>query len=251
MDNEEVLNKLSRAWNDVLEIFEPDDSWLTDLPKCKLIQQKLSYFDSDHGDTPEYIDRVFKGISRGKSLVVAAIEWQHPAIGKKSKGKIDKHRGIQWRLVIAYTGFEIISKSLIVLKDKKDKEDLNKNHEKFIQKCLLPNYEPIEPPKNKPNLQEWLEKGDKELALFLGLRGKDIGTINRWLAESKPVDSWEGAFKLAKALRNATAHGFLSPTKISEWGLKPGFSRLTNDLAIIVAAGLSKITEELGENDLH
>jgi len=122
-------------------------------------------------------------------------------------------------------------------------KNINDRHKKFIKKCSLSDYEPINPPtpEKNPNLEKWLDNGDKDLALFLGLRPPDMDTINCWLVEPKPIDSWEEAFKLAKALRNASAHGFLLPTKIHEWGLKQAFRKLTDDLAMIVTAGISKI----------
>ncbi len=61
---------------------EPDKSWLTDAAKCDCIQKKLSYFNSQHGNNSQHIDRVIKALSRGKALVQAAIEWQNPAIGQ-------------------------------------------------------------------------------------------------------------------------------------------------------------------------
>ncbi len=75
----------------------------------------------------------------------------------------------------------------------------------------------------------------------MGLTSGDKKAIDRWLVQSQSVDSWCEAYKLAKALRNASAHGFLLPTKIGEWGLKEGFLRLTEDLAEVVIAGLSKL----------
>jgi hypothetical protein len=59
--------------------------------------------------------------------------------------------------------------------------------------------------------------------------------------KSQPIDSWEKGVKLAKAIRNASAHGFLAATKVNELGLKPGLRKLTDDLASIVKFGLHKL----------
>jgi len=219
---------------------EPDKSWLTDAAKCDCIQKKLSYFNSQHGNNSQHIDRVIKALSRGKALVQAAIEWQNPAICQSQTRSLnDKLRGHQWRLVIAYSGFEIASKALMM--DKWNRQVEKGMYETFIEKCVLPDYEPIEPPTGKPKLAKWLNKEEGALATFLGLTSGDKKAIDRWLVQSQSVDSWCEAYKLAKALRNASAHGFLLPTKIGEWGLKEGFLRLTEDLAEVVIAGLSKL----------
>jgi hypothetical protein len=235
-----VSEDLNGAWKDVWNVLEPEKSWLTDATKCDCIQKKLSYFNSQHGNSPEHIDRVIKALSRGKGLVQAAIEWQNPAIGQSETRSVnDKLRGHQWRLVIAYSGFEIASKALMM--DKWDRQVEKEMYERFIEKCVLPDYEPIEPPTDKPKLAKWLNKEEGALATFLGVTSGDWKAIDRWLVHSQSVDSWLEAYKLAKALRNASAHGFLLPTKIHDWGLKNGFLRLTDDLAKIVIAGLSKL----------
>ncbi len=251
-----------------LKIFEPgyEKPWLTDPNKCDQIQNKLSYFNPNHSNSSEHIDQVYKALTRGVGLVEAGIEWENPAIGEKPRprnkssildesnivdentttGKeksrrtdTDKYRGIQWKLVIVYVGFEIISKTLMM--DKFNRTVPPGMYEQFLEKCALPDYKPIAAPEKK-SLTKWLDKEDGALAEFLGIGAGDKKAIDRWLVESKPVDSWEQAYKLAKAMRNASAHGFLLPSRIGKWGLKHGFRKLTDDLALIVTEGLSKIT---------
>lgn len=235
-----VSEDLKAAWQDVWNVLEPDKSWLTDAAKCDCIQKKLSYFNSQHGNSPEHTDLVIKALSRGKALIQAAVEWQNPAIGQsETRSANDKLRGHQWRLVIAYSGFEIASKALMMPKWNRQIE--SGMYEKFIEKCVLPAYEPIEPPADRPKLAKWLNKEEGALAEFLGITSGDRKAIDRWLVRSEPVGSWCEAYKLAKALRNASAHGFLLPTKIRDWGLKNGFVRLTDDLAKMAIAGFSKL----------
>jgi len=235
-----VSEELNGAWKDVWNVLESKKSWLTDAAKYDCIQKKLSYFNSQHGNSSQHIDRVIKALSRGKGLVQAAIEWQNPAIGQSETRSVnDKLRGHQWRLVIAYSGFEIASKALMMDKWKRQVE--KEMYERFLEKCVLPDYKPIEPPRGKPKLEKWLDKEEGALAEFLGVTSGDRKAIDRWLVQSQSVDSWCEAYKLAKALRNASAHGFLLATKIHDWGLKNGFLRLTDDLAKIVIAGLRKL----------
>jgi hypothetical protein len=196
-----VSEDLNGAWKDVWNVLEPDKSWLTDAAKCDCIQKKLSYFNSQHANSSQHIDRVIKALSRGKALVQAAIEWQNPAIGQSETRSVnDKLRGHQWRLVIAYSGFEIVSKALMMDKWKRQVE--KEMYERFLEKCVLPDYEPIEPLTDKPKLAKWLNKEEGALAEFLGVTSGDRKAIDRWLVQSQSVDSWCEAYKLAKALRD-------------------------------------------------
>jgi hypothetical protein len=65
--------------------------------------------------------------------------------------------------------------------------------------------------------------------------------IESWLVKSTPISSWVEAARLAKALRNATAHGALSATKVRQWGLENGLLVLSDNLGEIVVAGLRKL----------
>ncbi|MEG3900922.1 hypothetical protein QUB19_02210 [Microcoleus sp. B4-C5] len=78
-----VSEDLDGAWKDVWNVLEPEKSWLTDAAKCDYIQKKLSYFNSQHGNSPEHIDQFIKALSRGTALVQAAIEWQNPVSKQK------------------------------------------------------------------------------------------------------------------------------------------------------------------------
>ncbi|HEY9609859.1 hypothetical protein [Allocoleopsis sp.] len=234
---------LKCAWENTWQIFQPDNSWKDDKAKCSDIQKRLSYFNPTHSDSPEHIDKVIKALSRGVSLTQAAIDWQNAAIGKKSTRKIDKLRGIQWRLVIAYGGFEITAKALMNHFKRNTPSEVIEN---YIKKCNFPIYKPLGSPSispnKKPNLEKWLSKEESAIADFLGVTAGDAKIIERWIVKSDSIGSWEEAVKLAKALRNATAHGFLQPTKVNQWGLKPGLSTLADNLAEIMAAGLKKLT---------
>ncbi|NES02451.1 MAG: hypothetical protein F6K22_06110 [Okeania sp. SIO2F4] len=241
-----VAENLRDVWNDVWNIFEPDNSWKDDQSKRTMIQQKLVYFSPKHSEDVEHIDKVIKAVTRGVALTQAAVDWKHPTIGdescyrKKGRTAHEKFRGFQWRLVIAYSGFEITYKGLMNYFEKGT--NLNIIHD-FINKCNLPTYQKLEPPipKQKSNLQKWLSKEDEAIAEFLGVNDGDKTNINQWLVKSQAVCHWEEAFKLAKALRNTTAHGFLQPTKVGKWKLKNSFRILADNLAEIMTYGLRKL----------
>lgn len=237
---------LESARKDIWNIFEPDNSWKDDQTKCTDIQQRLSYFNFKqiHSDSPDHIDKVIKALTRGVALTQAAINWHNPAIGQNPKRtKIDKLRGIQWRLIIAYSGFEITTKALMNhFKPTTPPEVISE----FIKRCNLPNYQllasPNTSPNTKPNLEKWLSKEQGAIISFLGVRRGDANMIKHWIVNSHCISSWEDAVKLAKALRNASAHGYLLPKKVADWELKPGLLKLADNLAEIMAAGLKKLT---------
>ncbi|MGB3509172.1 MAG: hypothetical protein WBA93_08005 [Microcoleaceae cyanobacterium] len=241
----EIPGNLRNVWDDVWQILQPDNSWKDDHSKCRAIKEKLVYFSLNHSDTPEHIDKVIKALCRGVSLTQAAVNWKNPAaIGNdnntSSPSPHEKLRGIQWRLVIAYAGFEITAKGLMNHFHRNTKLEIIQD---FIYKCNLPSYQKLEAPtpKEKSNLEKWLSKEDEAIADFLGVTSGDRKIINQWLVNSEAICDWEKAVKLAKALRNATAHGFLQPTKVGQWKLKNSFITLADNLAEIMTSGLRKL----------
>ena len=52
---------------------------------------------------------------RGISLLRSVTRWQSPSIGTSSPTMIDSVRGVQWQLIIAYSGFEFLFKGMYVL----------------------------------------------------------------------------------------------------------------------------------------
>jgi hypothetical protein len=233
-------NNLTTTWQKLENFLNPDNSWKSNL-KCSNIQQKLLYFNPNHPNTPEHIDKVVKCVIRGVRLTEEAINWHQPSIGDTPKRTtIDKLRGVQWRLVIAYSGFEITTKALMNHFVRGTSPEII---EEFIQKCNLPNYIPLNSPntQKKENLEKWLTKDEDAISDFLGLTAGDKKIIEYWIIYSNSISSWEEAFKLAKSLRNASAHGFLLPKKIDDWQLKEGFRTLANNLGEIMASGLKKL----------
>ncbi len=238
-ENPSIPEKLKSSWEKVNQIFLPHESWFNDDTKCRTIQKKLSYFNSKHQDNPEHIDLVYKFLIRGVNLTQAAIDWENPAICGSSRTDTGKLRGIQWRLVIAYSGFEITTKGLMNCINNPSIELVKL----MIDHCNLPEYKPLNPPVSdqSKNLEKWLTQEEKDIGKFMSLRGADEKVIKRWMVESHPIDTWKDAFHLAKALRNTTTHGFLVPSKVKDWKLKSSFQVLTENLAEILVAALEKL----------
>ncbi|MGB3534537.1 MAG: hypothetical protein WBA13_13610 [Microcoleaceae cyanobacterium] len=236
-----ISEKLAKAWGKVDDIFLPNNSWWIDQGKCKIIQKKLAYFNSNHNSRPEHIDRVYKFISRGISLTQAAIDWENPAICGYPRSNTGKNRGIQWKLVIAYSGFEITTKGLMnYFENQSIKISIFKD---LLKKCKLPNYSLLNSPtlEDSKNLEKWLSREETAIANFLGLGREDAKIIKRWIVQGDPIDNWKDAFLLTKAFRNTTTHGFLVPSKVIDWKLKDSLQVLTNNLAEILTAALEKL----------
>ena len=166
------------------------------------------------------------GIIRGHEMVAQAKLWAGPSIGAGDTAPL---RGAQWRLVMAYGGFELLAKSLTATKrgglEEKTLSDL-------IGKLSLPNFDALVPPSiDKSSLKKWMEEEDASDVLdFLKMENGDRKQFDAWLAKQKPVETWTDAVLLAKSLRSATVHGALSPTKIQEWKIGDAIFRLTDEI---------------------
>ena len=166
------------------------------------------------------------GIIRGHEMVAQAKLWAEPSIGP---GKTAPARGRQWRLVMAYGGLELLIKSLSGTKGNGLDEKILEN---LFGKLSLPTFEPLEPPAiDKSSLKEWIEEEDASDVLdFLKMENGDRRRFDAWLTRQGAVATWGDGVLLAKALRSATAHGALSPTKITEWKLSETLTRLVDNI---------------------
>lgn len=189
------------------------------------LSPRLTRLGAPSGDEGDKIARIH-GIIRGHEMVSQAKLWAEPTIGP---GKTAPARGRQWRLVMAYGGLELLVKSLSATKgnglDEKILSDL-------FGKLALPPFEALKAPSpEKSSLKEWIEEEDASDVLdFLRMGNGDRARFDTWLTKQQPVESWVEGVLLAKALRSATVHGALSPTKVMEWKLNETFTRLTEDI---------------------
>lgn len=241
---------LDDVWHELWQVFGADDSWKSNPVRCKDIQRRLSHFNQEHLDkNVDHIYDVIQALAKGFYLIKSGLEWQEPAVGHHSTdapNDTHKARGIQWRLVMTWGGFETIIKTLLL---KKSNGGLKTEKiQYFMIKCdLLNNYSPLNPPNStRANLERWLNKdsspeGKSALADFLSLGNGDQEIIENWIVQSQPISNWVEAVRLAKALRNATAHGALSATKVKEWGLQKPLLILSDNLGEIVVAGMKKL----------
>ena len=110
--------------------------------------------------------------------------------------------------------------------------------EALILKLPLPAFDAIPSPSlERQSFKDWLEELDQDAVLdFLKTDKGDRSQIQSWLLDQKPCTRWTDALLLAKALRNCTAHGALSPNKVEHWGLAEAFKQLPQALFKIDAA---------------
>jgi hypothetical protein len=123
-----------------------------------------------------------------------------------------------------------------------------------ISPLHLPAFAPVCPPKRKlKSLEIWLDQGTRvnrqEILEFLGMKNGDANIMDSWLVHGRRTETWEESMKLAKAIRNASAHGALSATKVREWGLRPACGQLLADLATVVTAILGSWPETGASQD--
>jgi hypothetical protein len=136
---------------------------------------------------------------------------------------------------MAYSGIELLVKSLAAT----GKGGLGPAEvDVLISKLSLPAFDALPSPSlERQSIKDWIEELDHDAVLdFLKTDKGDRSQIQSWLFDQKPCSSWTDALLLAKALRNCTAHGALSPNKVEQWGLGEAFKQLPNALFKIDAA---------------
>lgn len=243
---ENIINSLNNISGELYRCFSFDEFGKFDSGACKSIQQRLSHFNKEHSANQDHIDDVIQALSRGFYLMKSSLEWHEPAVGYKSIHNINdthKARGAQWRLVMAYGGFEIIVKTLLL---KNENGGLHQEQlRNFIYTCQLGDYKLLSSPniEKLPRLNIWLEKKEEGKAIldFLRIKNGDTSIIQDWIIDGQNISTWIDAIKLAKALRNATVHGALSASKVQQWKLQKPLFILCDNLGEIVVAALYKL----------
>ena len=213
------------------------------------LHQRLLSFTDRHPDAPEHLHTVIVALSKGTHLVKAALAWEEAAAGPGAQGgptSTSQARGEQWRLVMGYGGLETVFEALLSPHPRFPSYYQGAKH--FSDCCALPAYAPLDAPsQHRGELAQWLKtevtSDEHPLVRFLGLNNGDAGIFRAWIIEGRPVDSWPAALLLAKALRNATAHGALSASKVRQWGLRDALETLCINLGELTAGALRRLVE--------
>lgn len=244
-------NHPSNYWTQLLQSLGGYGNWRTDAAVQTALFHKISHFSSAHRNLPEHTEVVLYSLSRGYSLNRAALEWEKPYAGKLPTGTQDAAwlRGLQWRLVMSYNAFELVCVALMQPPQTLTPEVIKA----FVQKCDLKAYPtPIaSPDQQRAGIQQWLDQAvpigvqGQTLLDFLGLRAGDRKAFQAWAlpqkAKENPITNWDQAILLAKALRNMSAHGSLSATKIRALGLRQAFETLPQNLADVINAAIGQL----------
>ncbi len=247
-----VVQQLGDPWKRWWAFLGEEGSWMKDPAHRARIHARLLRFSATHWDQPAWVDAVLSGLARGKPLVEAAVRWAEPAVGQRSASSAtdtDRARGDQWRLVLAYGGLETVAKALMgALRGARlDAATLGR----FVERARPMPFAGLASPRVKETdledvFRAPLTDASHPLLNFLDLSWPATRSLYRWLVEGRHVQTWKGALSLARALRDATAHGALSASRARQWKLRPALAQLTENIGQLVAAALEELVREEG-----
>lgn len=162
---------------------------------------------------------ILSAMARGESLIKGAADLAVPR--RKGGGASSRYlRLLQWRLVMAYAGFEIFAKACL---GKSGSGGLHPEDIDHLATCSGFTPGIIDAPRVTAATAKWLEKPSKGAPMeivseFLQLKAGHGDFLHEWF-RGKPIATAGDACHLAKIIRHATAHGVLSPTKCHGLGL--------------------------------
>lgn len=169
--------------------------------------------------TPEEARQWLGKLFRGATLLKHALEWSDPMVG--GGGKLDSIRGMQWRLVIAYSGYEQIENAIFG----------EKCHSKAPRKNTLTRIRlqyRLPGPMLSQSALNRIEERDQEAAAlcdFLGIQKNKRDRFTNWRlgrTADEPCGT-EGAVFISAQLRHLVAHGALSADRTKQLGLETAF----------------------------
>ena len=157
--------------------------------------------------------KVISGVGRGFVLLRNARKWSQPAVGTGSPETMEA-RGRQWRLVMAYGGFEVFAKAHMC----HFREQGPPHVSRFVEIAQLSHPAVSGQRYQLPTVRS---KSTEALtnAKSFAAEGKGDGTFwHAWLrGEVATVDPVH-AVQLARVVRNFSAHGILSPVRAIDLG---------------------------------
>jgi hypothetical protein len=174
--------------------------------------------------------RVIQGVGSGLRLIHNAEKWSKPQVGPGAQNTT-LSRGQQWRLVMAYSGLEIMAKALQGNFSNQSVPGVRK----FFSYLGVYASEFVPLPVCK---QSSRSKTPEDLLDFLRADNSDRQLLQKWISpanhEGKKYD-WNRseAIELARIIRNLTAHGILSATVAIRLNMPTLCSNLTNIIAEI------------------
>ena len=162
---------------------------------------------------------ILSAMARGEALIKGAAGLSVPR--RRGGGKSSRYlRLLQWRMVMAYAGFEIFSKACLGKKEKGGLHPEGIDHLASFCQQAMPE---LASPRMTPETVRWLAGGAKRQPIdvvgeFLEMTPGNRAFLHSWISGTA-ITTPAGACHLAKILRHATAHGVLSPSKCHGLGL--------------------------------
>lgn len=181
--------------------------------------------------------KVISGVGRGFSLLRNARKWQHPEVGAGIESTVAA-RGHQWRLVMAYGGFEIFAKALMC--HFKGSGPANVGH--FVDRVTKKHSAVRNSKYPLPLIARVSAKVLADADALVRDGTTDASLWHGWLHGSDTVTTASNAVQLARVVRNLSAHGVLSP----HLAIKLGAVDLCNALVTV----LVKISNEVIDKNL-
>lgn len=211
----------------------PFTLWMQRAKDKRTGRQFLDHVTRGFRDTRHFdAQKVFNGVGRGFTLLRNARKWSHPEVGAGAPATMAA-RGRQWRLVMAYGGFEILAKALMCHFKESGAPHVSHFVELAEKRCPtvrnlqhpLPVIKPVSVKTlttarslmhdGKPDAQRWAD----------------------WLDGSNTTVTAIEAVHLARVVRNLSAHGVLSPDLATRLGV--------STLSDALVAALVKVADEV------
>lgn len=204
---------------------------------------------------PQDIEDSVALLAQGQALLSSALHdplKYHAANGAKLTSA-RKARMTQWRLVMAFSGFETLSRGLIL---PRRREWNNPRFGKYIrqmdfaigcgkQTALHPLPAPASDHQVRKRFFEdtHLRPGGA-IARLLNLNKDDMQLLRDWIGGETYLESLDERLRLAKAFRNCTVHGALSATKAADFGFIPVFKEMTANIGTFAEAIFNQLNNK-------
>lgn len=234
------LGRARRIWMDLLGN-QPTPVWRPSAGLEGYLSPRLARLHID-GKTEQPLYQICRQITAGGYLLGSALDWRQPQLGNGSL--TSGIRGDQWRLTVAWAGLETLIKPTI--------GGLQFKHLQHLSSIAFPERSVVELPAPSNRMvrlheaRQWPQTGSRPAMLdYIGAgSGYSGDMMKRWLYEGKSLTHAYEQLALAQALRHATAHGALSSTGLTGWGIRPSLAPLT---ALIAQAAMG-VFRQLTEN---
>jgi hypothetical protein len=202
------------SFGDWQRFLDRHGGWQSDRASRNTIENRLKRFGVADAD----LDTTLVALSVGHALLLAGVGWSSPSAGPG--GKAAAARGAQWRLAMAWGGFESSIKACTGTIE--GTRFPHKALKAFVSALSFAedSVPELRRPKKTALMEKWLSSYDSGTLRFLHVGVDDKKTLEAWIRGDKgTAGDLASQIHLARILRNATVHGALSATKVQQLGL--------------------------------